>query len=90
MDENMKKLTEDFITERVNYYGQNETAAVNEAYMELRTRTNRLRETLNEEQTRLLRDCENTYRVADGETQRYYYISGFSDAIRFITEWIKS
>ena len=88
MDESMKKLTEDFITERVNHYGQNETEAVNGAFIELRTKTDRLREALTDEQQKLLRDCENAYRVVEGETQRFFYTAGFGDAIRFLSEWM--
>jgi hypothetical protein len=44
----------------------------------------RLRETLTEEQKLLLRDCENAYRVAEGETEQFYYRAGFSDAIKFL------
>ena len=84
MDENMKKVTEEFITQRVSYYGQNETEALNEALTELRARVDCLRGTLTEEQARLLNDCENAYHSADGETARFYYKSGFYDAIRFL------
>ena len=84
MDENFGKVSEEFITQRVNWHGSHESEAVNGAYMELRSRAERLRETLTEEQRLLLRDCENAYRVADGETERFYYKAGFSDAIRFL------
>lgn len=87
MDENLYKVTEEFITQRVNYHGKNETETVNGAFMELRACVERLRETLSEEQLLLLRKCENAYRVADGETQRFYYKAGFGDAIRFLLDW---
>ena len=89
MDENLRNVTDEFITQRVSYYGKNETEAVNGAFMELRAHTDRLRETLNEEQERLLRFCENAYRVADGETSRFYYKAGFHDAIRFLMNWME-
>ena len=87
MDENLKKVTEEFITQRVSYYGKNETEAVNGAYMELRDNAERLRETLSEEQILLLRKCENAYYASDGETTRFYYKAGFDDAIRFLFGW---
>ena len=89
MDENFGKVSEEFITERVSYHGQHETEAVNSAYLELRSLTERLRESLNEEQALLLRGCENAYRVADGETERFYYKAGFGDAVRFLLHFSK-
>jgi hypothetical protein len=44
MDEHLKKVTNEFITQRVSHYGKNETEAVNGAYMNLRDCVERLRE----------------------------------------------
>jgi len=87
MDESLRAATDEFVNQRVSYYGKNETEAVNGAYMELRACADRLREALNEEQERLLRFCENAYHVADGETRQFYYKAGFDDAIRFLMNW---
>lgn len=87
MDDNFNKVTDEFITQRVTHYGKNETEAVNGAYMELRSRAERLREALNDEQIPLLRACENAYHSSDGETARFYYKAGFNDAIRFLMNW---
>ena len=87
MDENFGQATEEFISQRVNYYGQNETEAVNAAFMALRSQVGRLRETLDDEQIRQLRACEDAYRLSDGETTRFYYKAGFGDAIHFIMGW---
>lgn len=87
MDENLNKVTDEFITQRVTHYGKNETEAVNGAYLELRDRADRLRESLTKEQASLLRACENAYHSADGETARFYYMGGFNDAIRFLMNW---
>ena len=87
MDENLYQATEEFITQRVSYHGENETEAVNGAYMELRSRVERLRKTLSEEQAVLLRGCENSYHSADGEAGSFYYKAGFGDAIRFLMGW---
>lgn len=89
MDESMKKVTEDFITQRVNHYGKNETEAVSGAFLEFRSCAEKLCESLNDAQKRLYRQCENAYRVMDGETQRFYYTAGFSDAIRFLSDWME-
>jgi hypothetical protein len=84
MDKEFGKATDEFITRRINWHGGHETEAVNSAYLELRGTAERLGETLTEEQRLLLRSCENAYRVADGETERFYYKAGFGDAIRFL------
>ena len=84
MDENMIRIMDEFITERISYHGKNEAESANSAYMELRSRVELLRGTLTEEQIIMLRGCENAYHVADGETGRYYYAAGFRDAIRFL------
>jgi hypothetical protein len=84
MDEHLKKLTDDFVTQRLGYHGQHETESANEAYMELRAAVEHLREALTWEQRRLLTVCENAYRLADGESQRFYYKAGASDALRLL------
>jgi hypothetical protein len=84
MDENLGKVTDEFVTQRLDWHGQHETESTNSAYMELRSCTARLRETLTEEQAKLLTDCENAYRVSDGESERFYYKAGFGDAIKFL------
>lgn len=87
MDENLAQLTEEFITGRIGYHGKNETEKVNNAYMELRSIVDELRKTLTEEQMSLLHKCENAYHSSDGESSRFYYKAGFSDAISFLTNW---
>lgn len=89
MDENFGKVSDEFITERVSYHGRHETEAAGGAYLELRSSVERLRESLTEEQGLLLRECENAYRVADGETEQFYYRAGFGDAIRFLLHFGK-
>jgi len=81
--ENFDKTMEEFFTQRINWYAANETESVNDAYMVLRSRVECLREALSEEQLLLLRNCENAYRISVGESERFYYKAGFSDAIRF-------
>lgn len=86
MDENLKRLSEEFVTQRVNYHGANETKEANTAYMEFRALVERLCETLTEEQKKLFNVCENAYRVADGESDRFYYKAGFEDALALLLQ----
>ena len=84
MDKDFSKAKSEFVTQRINAHSSNEPENVNSAYMELRSLVDRLRTTLSEEQKLILRDLENAYHVADGETERYYYKAGFNDAIHFL------
>jgi len=87
MDVYMKKATEEFISSRVNHYGKNETKAVNDAFMKLRDCAENLKATLTAEQHALFTAMENAYRLADGESIRFYWKSGFADAIQFLMGW---
>ncbi|GHT59118.1 hypothetical protein FACS18945_5370 [Bacteroidia bacterium] len=84
MDNEYGKISEEFITQRINWHGKHEPDTTNEAYMEFRQSVERLRENLSDEQRLLLRECENAYHVVDGETERFYYKYGLMDAIRFL------
>jgi len=84
MDEHLGKATEEFITQRINWHGQNESESVSNSYMELQKLAAKLGKKLTEEQRLLLRDCENAYRVSVGETERFYYKAGFHDALKFL------
>ena len=87
MDKGFEKATDEFFTQRINWHRQHESDAANNAYMELRACAERLRETLTEDQRLLLRDAENAYRAADGETGDFFYRAGFADAIRFLFQF---
>ena len=87
MDVYMRKATTEFITERVNHYGKNETEPVKDAFLELEKCAERLQATLTEEQMSLFRAMENAYRVADGEAIRFYWKGGFGDAIQLLVGW---
>jgi len=87
MDRSLYKAIEDFVSRRINHYGMNEKDAVNEAYQTFHDAALRLRETLDAEQAALFKTCEDTYRLADGETCYYYYKAGFGDALRFLMGW---
>ena len=87
MDVYMRKATADFINERVNHYGKNETDSVRNAFLELQDYAEQLQATLTKEQLRLFRAVENAYRVADGESIRFYWKGGFGDAIQLLIGW---
>ena len=89
MDENLYQVTAEFITERVNYHGQQELGNIGEAAEKLCVTVEKLRRTLTDEQILTLRDCENLFTEVDGETMRYYFKAGFGDAIRFLLDWGK-
>jgi len=87
MDMYMKKATDDFITSRVNYYGKNETKAVSGSFMGLCDCAERLKATLTAEQISLFHAMENAYRLENGESIRFYWKSGFADALQFLMGW---
>ena len=89
MDENLYRVTAEFITERVNFHGQQEPGNIGKAAEKLCAAVENLRQTLTDEQVLMLRDCENFFAEVDGETMRYYFKAGFSDAIHFLLGWGK-
>ena len=89
MDENLCRVTAEFITERVNYHGQQEPGNIGAAAEKLYATVEKLRQTLTDEQILTLRDCENFFAEVDGETMRYYFKAGFGDAVRFLLDWGK-
>ena len=84
MNVDFQKDIEEFFTQRINWYGQNESKAVNNAYMELLYCVEQLETTLSEEQRLILLKCKNAYHVADGESERFYYKAGFRDFLQFL------
>ena len=56
MDENLYRVTAKFITERVNYHGQQEPRNIGAAAEKLCNAVENLRQTLTEEQIQTLRD----------------------------------
>jgi len=89
MDTHFQQLTDEFITQRVGHYGKNESEAVGNAFIALKDGMEALRVTLDEEQLSLFRVCENAISLVSGETDRYYYVSGFKDALTFLVCWGK-
>ena len=87
MDTHFQQLTDEFITQRVGHYGKNEPEAVGSAFVALKKGMEALRVTLGDEQLSLFRVCENAISLISGETDRYYYVGGFKDAIAFLIGW---
>ena len=87
MDEHLLKLTEEFITQRVNFHGSNETEVVQDSFIMLRDYAERLERTLNDEQRLLLRDVKNAYGTSTGELNRYYFEAGIRDSLALLLGW---
>ncbi len=89
MNDNLCQAKQEFIDQRINHHRKNEPPAVNQAFMELRAHVEVLRATLSNEQVELLRAVENAYYSSDGESGRFFYVSGLHDAIslRFDRGW---
>ena len=87
VEESFDKAMEEFVTQRINWHGGNETEAVSGAFIAFRSCVEHLRETLSEEQLLLLRDCENAYSLSTGESERFYYKAGVGDAVRFLRQF---
>ena len=87
MNEHMYTATMEFVTERINYHGENEPKGLWNDYEAFKLAIARLKETLTEEQMALFQDCETFYSNVDGSQMRFYFEAGFGDAIRFIMGW---
>jgi len=87
MEDNMYNATMDFITERVNYHGANEPQGLQDSVDDFKTAVEILKETLTEEQICLFQEAEHQYSYVDGEQMRFYFESGFADAVRFMFGW---
>ena len=81
VEETLTEAIEQLVLERINGYGECESAAVQAAFQRFDTVMNRLKATLSPEQSQLLIDCENAISEVDGETMNYYYRAGFADAV---------
>jgi len=87
MDDKMYTATMEFVTERVNYHGENEPKGLWDDYEAFKLAVERLKETLTKEQLELFLDCETFYSAVDGGQMRFYFEAGFGDAVQFIMGW---
>ena len=83
----MYSATMEFVTERVNYHGANESSGLLTAVDAFDVAVAHLKETLTKEQVVLLLDCETMLSDVVGEQMCFYYEAGFADAIRFVMGW---
>lgn len=87
MDEKQMRAMSNFAIQRVNDLGTDAPVEVTEAIAEVEKRIQRLADVLTPEQAPLLRELENALSLQVGEEVRYYYRSGFHDAVRFLVDW---
>lgn len=87
MNEKLKKAMDEFITERLGDLGTDSPDPVTEAITDVSRRSERLAATLTEKQRELWTELENALSLQVGEETRYYYKSGFEDAIHFLLGW---
>ena len=86
-DEAMQKAIEEFIIPRINDHNMAEPEVLLELFQQFNNCVEALRTALPIELNSLLRQCEDAYRLLDGETINTYYRAGFSDAIAFLFTW---
>lgn len=83
-NEKLGEAVEEFIGLRINQYGSDEPAVLQEIAEVYKESVDRLLPTLNLEQLRLWNKIESAQSLLDGETMNYYYRAGFADALSFI------
>ncbi len=86
-DDTMQKAVDEFILQRINSYGRQKNAALQEAYAELGNCITKLKDTFSNEQNALFNECENAFCLIEGEIRQNYYRAGFSDAVIFLLGW---
>lgn len=84
---NMSDAIEEFILQRVNAHGENPSEVLTESLSRVDLLSEKLKNTLTQEQNKLYTKCENAYSIAIGENTEFYYKAGFADAIEFLMGW---
>lgn len=87
MDDKLGKAMDEFITQRLGDLGRDSPISVTEAIANLSRCLERLATVLPEEQREYWIELENALSLQAGEETRYYYKSGFDDALHFLLEW---
>lgn len=87
MDEKLRKAMDEFLTRRLGDLGTDSPEAVTAAVTNAGRCMERLAAALTEEQRGLWAELEDALALQTGEETRYYYKSGFEDAIRFLLGW---
>ena len=83
----MWAAVEEFILQRINDWGSDESQGLQTAIEQWRLNTEKLKMSLSDQQKTLYRECENAYALVDGETMQCYYRAGFADAVLFLMGW---
>jgi hypothetical protein len=86
-DEKLQKAIDEFILQRINDCGLNETEALQEAWDKFKTSCDQLKNATSPEHIPLFAACEDTLALVDGEIVQCYYRAGFSDAVLFLLGW---
>ena len=84
MDDKLRKVMNEFITQRLGDLGKDSPAQVTDAIANVGCCSEQLATVLTEEQRDLWIELENALSLQTGEEARYYYKSGFDDAINFL------
>jgi len=84
MDKKFENAMEKFITRRINDWGLVSSKAVAEAAENVIKEEEKLKGSFTEEQHKLWNAYESALSVQSGEETRFYYRSGFGDALRFL------
>ena len=79
----MRAAVEEFILQRINDWGSDESQGLQTAIEQWKLSTENLKRSLSDQQKILYRECENAYVLVDGETMQCYYRAGFADAVLF-------
>ena len=87
MDEKLRKAMDEFMTRRLGDLGTDSPETVTAAITQASRCMERLAGALTEEQRKLWTDLEDALALQIGEETRYYYKSGFEDAINFLLGW---
>lgn len=90
MDEKLMRAISEFVTQRVNDLGADAPETITDAITRVEGCMERLAAVLSSEQSALLRELEDALGLQAGEETRYYYKTGFYDAVRFLLEWSRA
>ena len=83
----LRAAVEEFVLQRINDWGSDESQGLQTAIEQWKLSTEKLKQSLSEQQNSLYRECENAYALVDGETMQCYYRAGFADAVVFLMGW---
>ena len=87
MDKNLQKAMTEFITQRLGDLGTDAPPPVTDAITHVDRCSKQLAAVLTEEQHELWIALENALSIQVGEETRFYYQSGFNDALHFLMGW---